>query len=90
MGTIVPLLINLINLVSWLIVILVFLQVILSYIVSPYNSFRVFVDRIVEPLLTPIRRNVPTLGMFDFSPLVLIILVQIFATILTRLLIMLL
>jgi uncharacterized protein YggT (Ycf19 family) len=44
----------------------------------------------VEPLLTPIRRNVPTVGMFDFSPLVLIILVQIFATILTRLLIMLL
>jgi len=81
------LLINLINLVSWLIVGLVFIQVILSYILSPYHSVRIFIARIVEPLLAPIRRWVPPVGMFDFSPLILLILVQIVASLLTRLLI---
>jgi len=32
---------------------------------------------LVAPLLDPIRRLIPSTGMLDFSPLVLIILVQI-------------
>jgi len=51
-------------------------HVILSYFLDPYHPIRVFIDRLVEPLLTPIRRVVPTLGMIDFSPMILIVLVQ--------------
>jgi len=36
----------------------------------------VTIDNLVEPFLAPIRRVLPAVGMFDFSPLVLIILVQ--------------
>jgi YggT family protein len=36
----------------------------------------------VEPMLRPIRRVVPLMGMFDFSPLILIILVQLIAVLL--------
>jgi len=86
MAYFVSLLISLINLVAWAIVILVFLQVIFSFVLSPYHSARVFVDRLVDPMLAPIRRYVPPMGMFDFSPLVLIILVQIVASLLIRLL----
>jgi YggT family protein len=56
---------------------LVLVQVILSYFVDPYNPVRQFIDRLVNPLLNPIRRVIPQVGMFDFSPLVLIILLQI-------------
>jgi YggT family protein len=69
-----------------LITLLVILQVILSYFMSPYHPVRQTVDSIVEPLLSPIRRIMPQTGMLDFSPMVLIILVQIVARLLIGLL----
>jgi YggT family protein len=36
-------------------------------------------DRLVNPMLAPIRRLVPTAGMMDFSPLILIVLIQLIA-----------
>jgi YggT family protein len=60
--------------------------VIMSYFVSPYNQVRMMVDNLVEPLLAPIRRVLPTMGMFDFSPLVLIILVQLITGVLINIL----
>lgn len=75
--------------ISWfsqVIVILVLAHVILSYFMSPYHPIRAFVDRMVEPLLAPIRRVVPLVGVFDFSPIILIILVQLIARIIISLL----
>lgn len=69
-----------------LITILVLAHVILSYFMSPYHPIRSFVDRMVEPLLAPIRRVVPLVGMFDFSPIILIILVQLIARVVQYLL----
>jgi YggT family protein len=60
-----------------LLVLVVIVQVVLSYFMDPYHSVRRFLDRLVEPMLQPIRRIVPTVGMIDFSPLILIILLQI-------------
>ena len=56
---------------------IVFVDVILSYFLPPYNPIRSFLDRIVEPLLSPIRRVVPAIAGIDFSPMVLIILIQV-------------
>jgi YggT family protein len=53
---------------------------------SPYHPVREFVDRLVEPMLAPIRRILPPTGMIDFSPLVLIILLQVLGTFLTGIL----
>jgi YggT family protein len=75
--------------ISWfaqLIMILVIAHVILSYFMDPYHPIRAFVDRLVEPLLSPIRRVVPLVGMFDFSPFILIILVQLIQRVLISLL----
>ena len=66
---------------------LVILSVILSYFMDPFHPIRRGLDRIVEPMLNPIRRVVPLLGMLDFSPLVLIILIQIVGGLLIRLLV---
>jgi len=79
-------LINLISFLAQLITILVIVQVVLSYFMDPYHPLRQTIDRILEPFLAPIRRLIPQTGMLDFSPLVLIILVQIIAQVLIRLL----
>jgi YggT family protein len=65
---------------------LVIVQVVLSYFMDPYHPIRQKVDRLVAPLLAPIRRVVPPVGMIDFSPLILIILLQVIDAILVRLL----
>lgn len=79
-------LIQLINIISQVIILLVIVKVILSYFMDPYHPVRQTIDGLVEPMLAPIRRVVPLIGMFDFSPLILIILVQILSSVLIRLL----
>jgi YggT family protein len=68
-----------------LMMLLVIIQAVLSYFMDPYHPVRQWVDRLVSPLLAPIRRVVPPVGMVDFSPLVLIVLLQIIDTLLVRL-----
>jgi YggT family protein len=69
-----------------LLVLVIIVQVVLSYFVPPYNTIRGYLDRVVDPLLAPIRRIVPPMGNIDFSPLILIIVLQILDAILSRLL----
>jgi|YNPNPStandDraft_1061719.scaffolds.fasta_scaffold25935_2 YggT family protein len=79
-------LIRLINLTAELVSLLVVVWVILTWVMSPYHPVRRNLDRLVEPLLAPIRRVIPPLGMFDVSPIVFIIVVQLLASLLTNLL----
>lgn len=65
---------------------LVIVHVILSFFMSPYHLIRQTVDRLVGPLLAPIRQILPQTGMFDFSPLVLLILIQLIAGVLISIL----
>lgn len=81
------LLITLVNYLSLAFSLLLIAYVVLSYFMDPYHPVRSTVDRMVNPILNPIRRIMPQTGMLDFSPLVAIILVQIIEFILTRLLI---
>ena len=67
-------------------VLLVIVSVILSYVLDRYHPLRRWVDSLVDPLLTPIRRVVPPVGLMDFSPVVLIILIQVVAGLLINIL----
>ncbi len=80
-------LITLIGALQQILILLVILSVILSYFLDPYHPIRRGLDRIIEPMLNPIRRVVPLVGMLDFSPLVLIILIEIIGSLLVRLLV---
>jgi YggT family protein len=71
-----------IELVSQVITFIVLMHVVLSYFMDPYHPVRAAIDRLVAPLLNPIRRVVPLIGMFDISPFILIILVQLIASLL--------
>lgn len=66
---------------------IVIASVLLSYFMSPYHPVRQALDRIVEPFLAPIRRVVPSAGMFDFSPIILILAVELIKTLLINILI---
>jgi YggT family protein len=61
---------------------LIIVQVLLSYVMSPYHPVRQTIDSIVEPMLAPIRQILPPMGGLDFSPLVLIIVIQLLGNLL--------
>ncbi len=65
-----------VKLLTTLFIWIVIASVLLSYILAPYHPIRMALDRIIEPLLSPIRRILPSTGMIDFSPLVLIVLIE--------------
>lgn len=73
----IQLLIHIVNFLASTLTLIVLADVILSYFMSPWHPFKRALDNVVEPLLSPIRRVVPPLGMIDFSPVVLIIAIQI-------------
>jgi YggT family protein len=73
---------NIIRLIANLIVLAVIVDSVLSYFLSPYHPVRHALDRILSPMLAPIRRIVPLVGMFDLSPLILFILVEILSRLL--------
>ncbi len=79
-------LIRLVDLFTTLMVLLILTYVIISYFMSPYNTFRMWVDRLVEPMLRPIRKIVPLVGMFDISPIILLLLIQFIGYILKQIL----
>ena len=69
-------LVQLINVIANILFMLVFVSVILSWVLPPFHPVREALDRIIDPLLNPIRRILPATGMFDFSPLILMIIIQ--------------
>lgn len=79
-------LISLIQTAAWIFTLILIVDIILSYFLPPYHSLRMVLDRIVQPLLAPIRRIVPPLGMMDFSPIVLLILIQVLESLLISIL----
>jgi YggT family protein len=68
------------------IIIAIIVSSFLSFFVPPWNPIRRFLDRIIGPLLAPIRRFVPPIGGLDLSPLVLLLLIYIIRSIIFRLL----
>jgi len=57
--------------------ILILLRVVVSwYSPRPTNMLVIILHRLTEPILAPLRRIIPRVGRFDFTPLVAIILIQ--------------
>ena len=66
--------------------IIIFVRVILSwFITSPYSPTVVFLDRITEPILAPLRRIIPRIGMVDITPMVAMIILLIISSLLSYL-----
>jgi YggT family protein len=76
------LLAQLINITATVLTVLIIAWVIASWILALGHPVREALERVVEPLLAPIRRILPATGPVDFSPMVLIILISLAAQIL--------
>jgi YggT family protein len=62
--------------------IIIIVDSVLSFFMSPFHPIRETLGRILQPLYAPIRRFMPMAGGLDFSPLILILLVQVVETLL--------
>jgi YggT family protein len=57
---------------------LIFMRIVFSWGVSSGNRVLRFLIRVTEPVLGPFRRLIPPLGMFDISPIVVLLLISLF------------
>ena len=57
---------------------LIFMRIVFSWGVSSVNRVLRFLIRVTEPVLGPFRRLIPPLGMFDISPIVVLLLISLF------------
>ena len=80
------LLITLVNLIGMVLTLIVILYVLLGYFVAPTSLIMLILKRIVEPVLTPIRKKVKPVAGLDLAPMVLILLIYAVEWILTRIL----
>jgi YggT family protein len=72
----------LLSVLTWIIIIQVILSWLLAFNVVNAGSggvraFVIALDRITAPLYRPIRRMLPDFGGIDFSPLIILILIQV-------------
>jgi len=79
--------VSIIRFICYLATILILLRVIVSwYSPRPTNMLVVILYRLTEPFLAPLRRIIPRIGRFDFTPMVALILIQVIYYLLQRLL----
>jgi len=65
---------------------IIFMRAILSWFAtSPNSQVVLFLDRITEPILAPLRRIVPRMGMVDITPMIAIIILLLIASLLSQL-----
>ena len=60
------------------------LGTLLPLILPADNMFRIGIERIVDPLLRPFRKFIKPIGGFDFTPLVLFLLINLVESLLRR------
>jgi YggT family protein len=79
---IVQILTTIVQVFTWVVLI----HVLLSWFLPPDNALRLSLSRVVEPFLQPIRDLIPPLGMFDFSPVILLVILQLLQQLIVRML----
>lgn len=57
---------------------LIVARIILGWGMSYGNRIMRFLVRVTEPILGPFRRMIPTVGMFDISPIIVLLILQLF------------
>jgi len=67
-----------VSLLFWALELAILIRVLMSWIrPNPYNPFVQVIYQITEPIMGPLRRIIPPLGMIDITPMVALIILQI-------------
>ena len=80
-------LVDVIKIVLWLVWIAIFARVLVSWIATPgrgglNNPIVNFIYQITEPILAPLRQVIPRLGLFDFTPMIAMVIITVIISIL--------
>lgn len=70
-----------------LLILFIILRFVSQWFVFARNTFLAFIEKVTDPLLLPARRLIPTVGMFDLSAMVVLIVIFIIQAIVMRTLI---
>ncbi len=68
-------------------ILLILIRFVAMWFVTGTNKFLHFVYTVTEPVLAPARRLIPSVGMFDISAMVVLILIMLLQTLVLRLLV---
>lgn len=79
-------LIILIRTIAQILSLLIIADALLSFILAPFHPVRATLGRILQPIYAPIRKIIPSTGMIDFTPLIVLILIQVIEQILISIL----
>lgn len=76
---------NFLGLLCEVLTLAILVRVILSWFSrEATNMLTNMLYQVTEPILAPLRRIIPRVGVLDFSPLVAVILLQVIASLLSR------
>src|ERR1035437_206138 len=67
-----------------ILVLFIFLRFISSWFVFTRNTFFGFVTKVTDPILLPVRRLIPPIGMFDISAMIVLIFIGFLQSIVMR------
>ena len=67
-----------------ILILFIFIRFISSWFVFTRNTFLGFVQRVTDPILLPAQRLIPTIGMFDISAMLVLILIQLLQGVVLR------
>lgn len=60
-----------------ILILAIFIRAILSWVtINPRNPLMMILLRVTEPVLEPLRRIIPRMGMLDITPLIAIVFLQ--------------
>ena len=75
-----------VSFLCWLLSILIIMRAVLSWFwPRPTNTLMIYLYKVTEPFLRPLRRIIPRTGMVDFSPLLAILILYLISVVLNRL-----
>lgn len=65
-------------------ILFIFIRFIASWFVFTRNTFLGFVQRVTDPILLPVQKLIPPIGMFDISAMLVLILIQLLQVVVLR------
>jgi YggT family protein len=69
-------------------ILFIFIRFISSWFVFTRNTFLGFVQRVTNPILLPVQKLIPPIGMFDISAMIVLILISLLQTVVLRIFVM--
>ena len=67
-----------------LLVLLILLRFLSSWFVFTRNTFFGFVKKVTDPIMLPVQKLIPPIGMFDISAMIVLILINVLQSIVLR------